>query len=213
MITELKQETKTRIGLINTAIQLLKGIDESFLLREGRPVIILVDGDTDSGKKIIPDTAVSYVRKLLEKSSEQAVQSYFEGKAGYDEYTVFPLSDDRSLLVSFINVAYGVDYSDIIEDLNMSDISKVWHNKSENPWARTFLDFVKHSGGLAFVHNCMKTKIDDYDFKLYIESPTKNPILKNDWVRRITVTGNSDSDVFTSQKFQQQLLQLQHMQM
>ncbi len=51
MIVSLEKETKKHGALVELVHQLMHGIDKSFLFRTGQPVVVLVDGDENSGKK------------------------------------------------------------------------------------------------------------------------------------------------------------------
>lgn len=210
MITDAFRRTKTRIGLIGSAIKLLNGIDESFLFREGNPVVILVDGDTDSGKKIIPDTAVRYVRRLLESKNKSDAVANFGGKKGHDEYNLFSAGDEKSILVSFINVAWGSDYSDIMPLVTTSDI--VEENR-EHPTAKVFYNNIKEESGITFIHNSLvggKGGLIDYDFKILLEksfsekSEDRESANKN-WQRQMTIVPNPNSDLVKSPEFQKML--------
>ncbi len=146
---------------------------------------------------------------MLTGNPPQKIDTYSAGEKDRDEYTVFVRSDDKSLQVSFINVAYMSGYSDILPKLSPSDIIQATNKSPENPYAGVFLEAVRESNGICFIHNSQPHVPVEYDFSIHVEKPLGHHTATESWERKVVIEGTAASKLFRDRKFQDQLLHMQ----
>lgn len=140
---------------------LMRGLDPALLTDPQNPILISVDGSTDSGKKIMPDAAYPVLlgRNFIDT-----------GTIDYDEYC-FSGSKRRKVEVDFLNAAWEVGPTD----------PSRYHLPSLNgynvPRMQKIQDFLaqRQHGGVSFIHNSPQFAKKHAWLNIWIESGDSLP--------------------------------------
>ena len=200
MLKAVTLRVSTHEAIVQIAHNIANGIDESFLYRDGIPLVFLVGGDPVSGKKIMPDETIEFFKNNYRFSKGAGAQEFLNlGLKNKDEYHGLLPAGQKPLGVSFINVLLEEDYSNILSDEEFfNGLEGLYEEEAILRTAQRFIEIHKAgdvipNNGLAFIHNLQKQNID-YDLKLTFEEQS--------FYTFIDIETKSNSEFVASLRFQ-----------
>lgn len=209
MINSVTVKTTTRDQIAAIAHQLVEGIDQNFLFRSKKPIVVLVNGTEESGKGIFPSETVQYFREKYQFSNAKGADIISDkGMKDHDEYkAVLPAGSEP-----FGFYFYNQGQEDSVSEL-FWDIIEGQH-LTESQLTQKFLEAVldgEHAPnqGICFIHNATRPEEIAHDFRISLISEKPLDPVNLHWDRVVKVSGNSDSELFQSERFQKALSAIQ----
>lgn len=223
MVNSVILKANTRDAIVEIVHQIANGIDESFLFRDGVPIVVLVGGDPNTGKKIMPDETIEFFKKHYQFSKGAGAQEIVsEGKHNYDEFHGLQPQGQEALGVSFVNVLWDEDYSDFLENDEFLDaLDGLTNGEARLAIGKRLVEVhatgdVIPNNGIVFIHNLEQQDLTHalkitFKGKGTPEGEGKDASsLSSRWDQTISIEVDPDSELGKSPRFQAALTQLQH---